>query len=56
MFKNGKCEVSCGESLFKKEGWCVDDCGVLMYKNVVNYLCLLCFSDCIICEYNKEIK
>lgn len=53
---NGNCEINCGENLFKKDGLCVDDCGLSMYKYFENSTCLPCPDACISCEYSHEKK
>lgn len=53
---NGNCEINCGENLFKKDGLCVDDCGLSMYKNFENSTCLPCPDACISCEYSHTKK
>lgn len=51
---NGKCQDSCGPRLFRKQGLCVEDCGVSMYKYSRNFSCLPCPNDCITCDYSNE--
>lgn len=44
----------CVFDLYEKNGVCVQNCGVLFYKFLKNFICFCCFVDCLQCEFDNE--
>ncbi|XP_077989453.1 scavenger receptor cysteine-rich domain-containing protein DMBT1-like [Glandiceps talaboti] len=54
VLKGSSCELTCGPDMYLYNGTCQQNCGPGLYGNPASFLCEICPSDCLTCQYNSD--